>query len=186
MRHKVVTALLGGCFAIVLCAAVCFGIQNGNDRKTTAQVEGGAKGFQDVAQRIGAIKNRDLRTTRDYIAAYEEIAPLLAEFDAKLQLFTDALSQARARDQSRGPFNIQRLYRKHNEWMAWDASTFELLRQDSEITSKQVQVVKQMAELPERDQLEFWRRNFQPLQQEEEALRQRLASAKQTMPANGK
>jgi hypothetical protein len=185
-RHKVVTAVLGGFFTIVLCVAIVFGIQNGNDRKSTAQVEESAKSFQDIAQRIGAIKSRDLRTTKDYIAAYEEMDPLLAEFDTKLRQFTDILSEAEEQDRTRGPLNIQRLYRKHNEWMAWDTSTFELLHQDSELTSREIKVVRQMAELPEQEQVEFWKKNFQPLQQEEELLRQKLATAKQTMPNDGK
>jgi uncharacterized membrane protein len=182
-RHTLVTAVLGGVFIIVQCVAIVFGIQNGNDRVITAQVEKDAKSFQEIAVKIGAIKGRDLRTTQDYIAAYEEIDPLLGEFDVNLQQFRDFLSVTEQRDQARGPLNIQRMYLKHDKWTQWDTSTFALLNQDSEITKKQIQVVRQMALLPKESQVDYWKSNFRPLQLEEEVLRQKLATATQTMPS---
>lgn len=182
-RHKIVTGIIGGLFVTVLCVAVAFGIQNGSDRQSTVQVETATKGFQDVATKIGSIKSRDLRTTRDYIEAYEAIDPLLGDFDAKLKQFTDVLDVTEQRERTRGPLNIQRLYgRKSKEWLTWDMSTFALLREDSELTKKQIQVVRQMAELPEGSQVEYWKQNFQPLQQEEEVLRQKLATAQKSKP----
>ncbi len=82
--HKRVTMALGIWFTVILSVAVTFGIQNGNDRMTTAQVEDGKKDFQDVANKIGAIKSRDLKTTQDYIDAYAEMEPLLAEFTGNI------------------------------------------------------------------------------------------------------
>ena len=182
-RHKTVTGILGGLFMTVLCIAITFGIQNGNDRQSTAQIEAAAKGFQDVATKIGAIKSRDLRTTRDYTDAYEAIDPLLGDFDAKLHQFTDVLSVTEQRERTRGPLNIQRLYgKKSKEWLTWDMSTFALLREDSELTKKQIQVVRQMAELPEQSQVDYWTQNFQPLQKDEEVLRQKLAIAQKSIP----
>ena len=180
--HKVVTGLVGGTFATVLCVAITFGIQNGSDRHATAQVQAATKGFQDVATKIGAIKSRDLETTKDYIDSYEEMEPLLTDFDAKLKQFTDTISAMEQRDRTRGPLNIQRLYGRHKEWLVWDESTFELLRQDSELTRKQIQVVEQMAQLPPGSQVEYWKENFQPLQGDEEVLRQKLAAAQKTIP----
>ena len=159
-----------------------FGIQNGSDRQSTVQVETATKGFQDVATKIGSIKSRDLRTTRDYIER-KAIDPLLGDFDAKLKQFTDVLDVTEQRERTRGPLNIQRLYgRKSKEWLTWDMSTFALLREDSELTKKQIQVVRQMAELPEGSQVEYWKQNFEPLQQEEEVLRQKLATAQKSKP----
>jgi hypothetical protein len=180
--HKVVTGIIGGMFATVLCVAVTFGVQNGSDRRATAEIEKATKGFQDVAAKIGAIKSRDLKTTEDYIDSYEEMEPLLTDFDAKLKQFTDTISAVEQRDRARGPLNIQRLYAKHNEWLVWDGKTFALLRQDSELTRRQIQVVKQMAELPLGSQVEYWKENFQPLQQDEEVLREKLAAAQKNIP----
>jgi hypothetical protein len=186
-RHKRTTIALGGLFTVVLCVAATFGIQNGNDRMTTAEIEGSTKDFQDVAAKIGSIKNRNLKTTKDYIDAYEEIDPLIVGFDGRLQRFTDVLSQAQERERNRGPFSIQRLYgRKEKEWWSWDTQVFELLRQDDEITKKQVLVVNQMAALPEEAQVEFWKKNFQPLIEQEDVLRQKLAGVQKSKPATEK
>jgi hypothetical protein len=184
-NHKRVTMVLGALFTVTLCVAITFGIQNGNDRMATAQIEEGKKNFQDVAVKIGNIKSRDLRTTKDYINAYVEMEPLLTQFDDKLQHFTSIIAEAKQRDRNRGPFNIQQLYGdKEKEWLVWDTQMFDLLRQDSELTRKQVLVAKQMTTLSEEDQVEFWKKNFQPLVDEENVLRQKIMSAKGTMPAD--
>jgi hypothetical protein len=184
-NHKRVTTLLGVLFTVVLCVSITFGIQNGNDRIATAQIEAGTKDFQDVATKIGAIKSRQLGTTMDYIDAYEEIDPLLVQFDDKLQRFTDFLAEAKQRNSNRGPFNIQKLYgQRSKEWLIWDDQMFELLRQDSALTRKQVQLAKQMATLPKENQVEFWNKNFQPLLEEEDGLRQKITSTKGSMPAD--
>ena len=87
------------------------------------------------------------------------------------------------REKTRGPLNIQRLYGKQSkEWLIWDVNTFALLRQDSELTKKQIQVAKQMAELPQQYQVDYWKQNFQPLQQDEELLRQKLEIAQKSIP----
>jgi hypothetical protein len=185
--HKRVTMILGALFTAIVCVAITFGIQNGNDRMSTAQVEQGTKDFQAVAAKIGSIKSRDLRTTKDYIDAYKEIEPLLAEFDGRLQHFNDILTKAQQRDKNRGPLNIQRLYgSKEKEWLVWDFKTFELLRQDSELTKKQIRTVKQMAEFPDEYQVEFWKKNLNPLLEEENVVRQQLASQLASKPSSGK
>jgi len=182
-KHKLVTLVLGTLFTVTLSVAITFGIQNGNDRTLTAQVEEGTNDFQTVAAKIGAIKSRDLQTTKDYIDAYEQIDPLLAEFDAKLQHFTSIISEAKQRDIKRGPLNIQKLHgSKQEEWLVWDEQMFELIRQDIEVTRKQVLVAKQMATVPEEYQVEFWEKNFRPLLEEEDVLRQKILASKASMP----
>ena len=181
-RHKLITAILGAFLTIVLSIAITFGIQNGNDRMSVATVENATKGFLDVANKIGSIKKRELKTTQDYIDSYEETEPLITAFDSKVQQLTQVVEEADKRDKSRGPLNIQHLYRKHDDWMSWDKTAFDLAKKDSDITKKQIQVVRSMAALPERDQVEYWKLNFQPLQQEEESLRQQIADNQQRMP----
>jgi hypothetical protein len=182
-RHKLVTTVLGSFFIVILSVAITFGIQNGSDRMTTATIENATKGFQAISNKIGSIKSRDMETTKDYIQAYEEIEFVLPDFDDKLQQFTQALTDSENRNKSRGPLNIQYLYgRKNEEWTKWDKTAFDLLRQDSELTKRQIQVVRSMADLPEGEQVAYWRQNFQPLQQQEESLRQQMAAVKQKIP----
>jgi hypothetical protein len=182
-RHKRFTIALGAFFTFVLCIAITFGIQNGHDRQATTRIEESTKDFKDIAEKIGKIKSRDMRTTQDYIDAYSEIDPLLTEFDRKLHTFTDILAQTRERDKTRGPINIHLLYgKKEQEWITWDEQLFALLSQDCELTKKQVFVTKQMASLPETDQVNFWNQNFRPLAEEESTIRVKFASMQKNMP----
>lgn len=183
--HRRVTLALGALFTIIISVAITFGIQNGNDRSMTAQVQVGTKDFQAVAVEIGAIKSRDLQTTDDYIQAYAEIGSLLPAFNSDLQKFTDILAEAKRRDASRGPLNIQRLYGpREKEWLVWDDRMFELLRKDSELTSKEVNVAEQMGTLPKQYQVEFWKKNFKPLTEEENELRRQIMTIKASTPAH--
>jgi len=174
---------LGALFTVIMCVAITFGIQNGNDRVSTAKIEEGRKDFQDVAVKIGGIKSRELRTTKDYIDAYAEMEPLLAEFDGQLRQFTIILNEAQQEDTNRGPLNVRHLFRNNEkEMVEWDFQTFELLRQDNELTRKQILVTKQMAALPQEYQVEFWKKNFQPLAEEEDILRQKIAEVMKGKP----
>lgn len=183
-RHKLVTLLLGGIFTVVISVAVVFGIQNGSDRQLTAEVEQSMSSFQGVAQKIGAIKARDLKTTRDYIDAYGEMEPLLADFDSKLEHFDSILARADQRYNSRGPLNIQRLYSHEREWLTWDHKVFGLLHKDSELTRKQIAAVGQMAEVPPEQQVDFWKDNVKPLLDQEDVLRQDLQSLLKAKPGS--
>lgn len=182
-NHKRVTVATGVFFTVVLSLAITFGIQNGHDRIASAQVEDGIHGFQDVAAKIGAIKSRDLHTTEDYISAYTEIDPLQSTFETKLQRVTAILSAGEQRYKDRGFLNIQRLFGDNEKsWFVWDRQFLGLLEQGSQLTAKEVLVAKQMATLPKEQQAEFWNENFRPLLEEEDAIRQKMASAKATMP----
>ena len=181
-RHKWTTMLLGSFFAVVLCVATAFGIQNGSDRMATAEIERNQKDFQEVAAKLWTLKNRDLRTTMAYIDTYDQIEPLVDEFDAKLTVYESILAEGSRKDKERGPLNIQRFVGKHEQWSVWDSQVFGLLRRNVELTRKQVAVMKQMAELPDREQADFWQSHFLPLIHEEDELRQNLASAMKTKP----
>jgi hypothetical protein len=71
-------------FVLVLALAVTLGIQNGNDRLLTDRIEVKVAELKTVGTKIGTIKQRDLRTTQDYIQAYSEIEALLLEYEAKI------------------------------------------------------------------------------------------------------
>lgn len=181
-RHKRVTVTLGALFAVVLCVAITFGIQIGYDGITTDQIKEATKDFQAVAMKIGNIKGRELKTTKDYVDAYGEIEPLLNDFDGRFRKFTGIVKDAQEREKHRGPLNIQRLYPNHDKQISWDMQAFDLLHQDIEITRKQVLVTKQMAVLPDQDQVEFWNNNFLPLAKQEDDLRQKLAALQKDNP----
>jgi hypothetical protein len=184
-RHKRVTTVLGALFTVILSVAITFGIQNGYGRIATARLEDRMKDFKDVAAKIGAIKSRDLQTTKDYVDAYAEMEPLQVEFDGRLRSFTDFLSEAKQRDRNRAPINIQHLYgSKYKEWLVWNDEIVDLLRQSNELTKKEVLVAKQMASLPENYQPKFWQKNFRPLLEEEAALRQKIVSLGRKMPTD--
>jgi hypothetical protein len=63
---------------------------------------------------------------------------------------------------------------------------FDLLRQNSELTRKEVLVTSQMAALPDKDQVEFWNTNFLPLAKQEDDLRQKLATLQKDNPLGEK
>jgi len=180
--HKTMTIVLGGVFTAPLCTAVTFGIQNGHDRMRTAEIEQAARGFQAVAEKIGSIKSRDFKRTQDYIEAYAELDPLLTEFDIALKRFDEIIAEADRLDRSRGPLNIQRLYPRHQQWMQWDAKTFDLLHQDSQLTRRQIETIKEMANVPSQQQVAFWKRNVQPLLEQEDEIRAQMASVMKTKP----
>ena len=98
-RHKRVTTALGALFTVILSLAMTFGIQSGYDRIAYARLENKMKDFKDVVKdvvaKIGAVKSRDLQTTKDYIDAYAEMEPLQVEYDGRLRSFADFLSEAK-------------------------------------------------------------------------------------------
>jgi len=181
--HKRVTIVLGAIFVVVVSAAATFGIQNGNDRLMTTRVKEGMVGFQNTANKIGAIKSRDLRTTSDYIDAYEEMEPLVTQFDIQLKTFREILSEAKDSYKDRGPVNIQRLHGGHEQdWLNWDVQMFDLLTQDSDVTKKQILVAKAMAALPEESRVKYWNENFLPLVKIENEFRKKLAALTAKQP----
>ena len=96
-RHKRVTTALGALFTVILSLAMTFGIQSGYDRIAIARLANKMKDFkdEDVVAKIGAVKSRDLQTTKDYIDAYAEMEPLQVEYDGRLRSFADFLSEAK-------------------------------------------------------------------------------------------
>ena len=161
-RHKRMTLALGVIFAVVLSVAITFGAQNGDDRRRVDAIEQGKQEFGAVAAKIGSIKSRELKSTADYINAYSEIEPLLNDFDERLTKLSATFKEAQNADEHRGPLNIQRLYRHRDTQLFWDVQVLQLLREDTDVTRRQIQVTKEMATLPDGNQVEFWNANFLP------------------------
>ncbi len=183
-KHKRATMALGGVFTVVICLAITYGIQNGHDRAITARIEEGTKDFQDLAVKIGKIKGREMRTTKDYVDGYGEIEPLLTDFDDRFGQFTAILTEAEQQEIGRGPFNVRSLFSRNDQhMMQWDFQMFDLLRQDIELTKKEVVVTKEMAALPPENQVEYWKKNFKPLAEEEDVLSGKIAEVMKKKPS---
>ncbi len=174
-RHKRVSALAGMIFVVVLGLAITFSIQNGNDRIMTDEVTAGINNLKAVASKIVTIKQRDLKTTEDYIQAYKEIDSLLPEFDSKVQNFSAMLNKLEQSDQSRGAINIQRFYKSYaTDFRKNLKDIANALREDVSLTRKETEAARNMAELPTQSQVAYWQKEFQPLLAQEDALREQL------------
>lgn len=186
-RHRRVAVALGALFAIIVSLAIIFGIQDGIDRMGAAEIEQGRKDFQELAAKIASIKSRDLRTARDYIEAYEEIEPLLAEFDSRLRHFNEILVETERSVKNRGLLNIERLYGgRQQDWLSWDVKVLDVLRQDSALTKKQIDAVKQLRTLSGDYQSHFFEKKVEPLLEEENGLRQQWASLQADKPSSNR
>jgi hypothetical protein len=174
-RHKRIATAAGMSFIVVLSLAVTFGIQNGHDRDLTDQITKSGQKLAEVATTIGDPKRRDLKSADDYVQAYSEISRLQPDFDAKIQEFAASYRASIQQDESRGPINIQRLYKNHTtEARQNTMDMIELLRQVSELTKQETEVVTSMAALPGQDQVRFWEANFRPFVEQERALGEKM------------
>jgi hypothetical protein len=163
-------------FVVVLSLAITNGIQNGNDRRMVVEkIQAVAKDLTAAVTRIGAIKQRDLRTTNDYIRAYAEIEQLLPDCEAKIEKCAVVCQEARQLDKNKSLISTQLFYKSHPPDMCKD--NFELLnliRKMDTLTKQEVLTARNMAALPEQDQAEFWRTEFKPLQVQEYDLREKI------------
>lgn len=183
-RHRRITAAAGMIFSVVLCFAVTFGTQNGHDRIFVNQIGKSIAELNEVARKIGSLKQRDLKTTADYIKAYSEIEPLQLDFDSKIQHCGEIYQAARQRDKNRGPLNIQRFYGGDTSEVWQDSlKMLDLLHQVSALTKQETSTTTNMAALPERDQVQFWQAEFRPLLEQEDALREKILALQTKMQA---
>jgi hypothetical protein len=176
-RHRRTAAIAGMIFVVALSLAVTYGIQNGNDQHMVEKITDTANDLTTVSTKIGAIKQRDLRTVGDYIQAYSEIEALLPEFESEIQRCADVYAEAREVDETRGFVNTQMFYRSHNsaQWKD-DFEMLDLLRQFDSLTKQEALTVRNMAALPADKQVDFWQREFKPLTAQEDDLRERIRS----------
>lgn len=162
-------------FVIFLSLAVTYGIQNGNDQRMVEKITTVAKDLTTAASKIGSIKQRDLRTTGDYIQAYSEIESLLPDFESDIQRCSDVYQQARQMDEERGLINTQLFYKSHTPDM-WknDYEMLDRLRQVDSLTRQEVSTIHDMAALPEHEQVAYWQKEFRPLLAQEDQLREQI------------
>lgn len=186
-RHRRVSAFAGMIFVIIVSLATTYGIQNGIDRRTREKVEIVAKALAAAGGKIGAVKDRNLQTTGDYIEAYSEIESLLPDFETKLNECTVVYEDARKIDESRGLINTQFFYRTYRPDLWKDNfALLDLVRQVDLLTRREVLTIREMAALPAGEQGDFWDQKFKPLLVEQDGLRTQIesAAAKFQSPSN--
>ena len=116
-RYVVLTG--GVIVAILVVLGVASAVQDRRDKALATEIERTQFELLGLGGQITAIKDADLTTTNDYIAAFAQIEPIQKEYDEKLQKFSDLYSYARERDSHRGLIDIQRLRGKHHP-ETWD------------------------------------------------------------------
>ena len=181
-RYPVIAG--GVVVAILIIIGVAIAIQDRRDKALAAELERTQSELLGLGGQITAIKDADLTTANDYIAAFAQIEPVQKEYDEKLQKFSDLYNYARERDSHRGILDIQRLRGKHHP-ETWDkmSEVIGLVRQINDITKRESSVVHAMARLPDSERAQFWHEQFLPLAAQEHALREKLVIVGQGKPA---
>lgn len=159
----------------VLGVAVVLGIQNHEDHVLTAQITQTEAELRLMGSRIANIKDHQFKAMAEYVAAYAAIEPLLAEYDQKLQEYSELYETAQQRDQKRGLINIRRLQNRYNPEVWRNTSELiALIREINDVMKKEASVIHDMRSIPEQEQVQFWHEEFMPLVDQEHALRERL------------
>ena len=168
---------------MLLVFGVAFAIQDRRDTALAAEIERRQSELLDLGGQITAIKDADLMTTNDYIAAFAQIEPIQKEYDEKLKKFSDLYSYVRERDSHRGLLDVQRLSGKHHP-ETWDkmSEIIDLVGQINDITKRESSVVRAMAGLPDAERAQFWHDQFLPLAAQEHAFREKLVIVGQGKP----
>src|SRR5215472_8180586 len=181
-RYAVIAG--GVVVAILIIIGVAIAIQDRRDKTLAVELERTQSELLGLGSQITAIKDGDLTTTNDYIAAFAQIEPIQKEYDEKLQKFSELYNYARERDSHRGLLNIRRLRGKHHP-ETWDrmSEIIGLVRQINDITKRESSVVQAMARLPDVERAQFWHEQFLPLAAQEHALREKLMIVGQGKPA---
>jgi hypothetical protein len=175
--------LLGTLLVIALALSITFAVEYRNEHRLTADLERTQMELQSLGAQIASIKDADLASMNDYIAAYAQIESLQNAYDQKLQQFVELYNLARDKDSHRGLIDIRNLEGSHHPdtWQNMSA-IITLVRQINEITKREGQVIHAMASLPESDRVRYWHEEFMPLAAQEQVLRQKLLSAGQNLP----
>ncbi|HET8926008.1 MAG TPA: hypothetical protein VFN26_23690 [Candidatus Acidoferrum sp.] len=163
----------------VLGAATTIGtalaIEDRRDRAMTAGLDATQSELLGIGAQITSIKDANLTTPNDFIAAYAQVEPLEKAYDEKLDKFAKLYNAARERDSHRSLFDLQR-YRGTHHPESWErmSEIIGLVREINEVTKRQISVVHAMASLPEPERMRFWHEQFMPLAAQEHALREQL------------
>ena len=161
-----------------------FAIENRRDEATGADITRAESDLRELGAQIATIKDGDLTSMNDFIAAYAQVEPLEKEYDQKLQKFTELYRTAKERDSHRSLLDFQRLRGRHHP-ESWEkmSQIIEIVRQINDITKREISVVHAMSSLPEPERARFWHEQFISLAAQKHALRQELLTVGQEPPA---
>ena len=162
-RHNNVLLVTAGFMGLAILGATIAGIRNGHNREKVHKIEAlisGALSAGEIGTKVSAIKNRELKTTTDYVEAYNEIDRLLPEWKRKVQSVSASLADVRG-------YNLDA---RISSILAFDSAAIDLAKQIIALTEKEVGVIGEMSKLPPAKQVAFWVEEFQPLQSEEAGL----------------
>ena len=170
-------------FTVVVAVATVLAIQDRKEEAIAVEITRSQSDLRELGAQITALKDADLTTTNDFIAAYAQVEPLENEYDQKLQKFTELYRTAKERDSHRSLIDLQRLRGRHHP-ETWEemSQIIELVRQINDITKREISVVHAMASLPEPERGRFWHEQFMPLAAQEHALREELRAVGQSQP----
>jgi hypothetical protein len=175
-RHSRLILLTAGLLGAMCVAGVLGGIWNGHNREKVHKFDelmSAATSLGETGTRISSIKDRDHKTTKDYIEAYTQIDSLLPEWKKKFGTVSAMLAEVRAYD----------LDARTSSILVLDSAAFDLTREGIALTEKEVTVIEQMSKLPPGKQVPLWVARFQPLQDEEARLRQKMDDLQRKLSA---
>jgi len=150
-------------------------MEDRRDRAMTGAMDSVQSDLLRIGAQITNIKDGDLTTPNDLIAAYAQIEPLEREYDLKLDEFEKLYGGMRERDAHRSLLDLQRWRGTHHP-RAWEqmSEIISLVRQINDLTKREISMVHAMASLPEPERGPFWHQQFLPLAAQEQGLREQL------------
>jgi hypothetical protein len=171
-KHRRVVLFVGIALVALFSAVGIWGYKNGHDRTKTHLIEafiGDMASAGRAATKVNEIRGRDLRTTQDYVNAYEELDVPLKDWRANVEKASAELDEVRTIG----------LTGKAVLALNGDDEFLSLAMQRIELIEKQVAVARKMATLPNDAQIAFWEENFKPLLDEDDNLMAKVAKLQQ-------
>ena len=110
---------------------MAFEILDHNERVLTDQITQSEMELQETGARIANIKDHEFKTMAEYINAYQQIEPLLNDYDHKLKAYDDLCKRAQRNHERRSMMNIEPFHKRQN---------FALWRNTSEIIDLVTQI----------------------------------------------
>jgi hypothetical protein len=162
-KHRRLLLITGALLGALGIVAVFGGMRNGHQREQVHKIQSlmaQISPLADIGNRIGRIKARNLKTTKDYLDAYGEIESLLPEWKKRFGNVGNGLKEVRGYDFDARISSI----------LAADMAAYDLGGEEISLTEKEVLVIHRMSSLPRGEQVAFWNENFKPLHNEEVAL----------------
>ena len=106
----------------VVAGIVAIGVQRHNDQQLAAQMIRSEVELQTIGAEISGIKDHEFKTMAEYANAYVQVAPLLDDYDDKLEVYADLCKRAQRRDERRSLINILRNQNSYSSDVWRDAS----------------------------------------------------------------